>query len=329
MRGKSRISGISQINKEMRFFLCFLVLACLGYTLPGAGQAGDFPVLKGPYLGQKPPGMKPELFAPGIICTERYEGSSAFTKDGKTFIFRRSGIYMMREVNGRWTKPEQQSFHGYHSVVDFTLGPDGKTLYFASSGPVKEGAPAGNGNNLWKAEMTGDGWSEPLPLGSLFNTGKHESYPSLAANGTLYFFRRVSQERSDIYLSRRVNGKYTEPVNLGAPVNTKFHEWDAYVALDESYLVICSTKPSGYGKDDLYISYSKKDGSWTTPIHMGAEFNSPGWENRPYVTMDGKYFFFTSTKKPPKGAGAGNAGSNDIYWVDARILMKFKAEAFK
>ena len=38
----------------------------------------DFLVLKDPYLGQKPPGMKPELFVPGIITT-RFHGHSAPT----------------------------------------------------------------------------------------------------------------------------------------------------------------------------------------------------------------------------------------------------------
>ena len=33
-------------------------------------QKIKFPILKGAYLGQKTPGINPELFAPGIISTE-------------------------------------------------------------------------------------------------------------------------------------------------------------------------------------------------------------------------------------------------------------------
>jgi hypothetical protein len=134
---------------------------------------------------------------------------------------------------------------------------------------------------------------------------------------------------TEIYRSRLVDGKYIEPENLGAPINTEFDEWDPYIAPDESYLVYCSMKPGGYGKDDLYISFKKEDDSWTHPINMGAEINSSGWENRPYVTLDGKFFFFTSTKPPPKGVDAKAAGGRDIYWVDARIITKFKQKAFK
>ena len=47
----------------------------------------DFSLLKGPYLGQKPPGMTPEIFAPGIISTNLDERIAAFTPDGKEFYF--------------------------------------------------------------------------------------------------------------------------------------------------------------------------------------------------------------------------------------------------
>jgi len=49
-------------------------------------------------------------------------------------------------------------------------------------------------------------------------------------------------------------------------------------------------------------------------VHMGEEVNSPQSENRPYVTVDGKYFFYTSIKR----------GNRDIYWVSADFLDRFK-----
>jgi hypothetical protein len=60
-------------------YIIFLFISCI--------QQDDFPVLKGPYLGQKPPGMTPEIFAPGIISTGHSERIAAFTPDGKYFFF--------------------------------------------------------------------------------------------------------------------------------------------------------------------------------------------------------------------------------------------------
>ena len=55
-----------------------LLLAVIVYA-----QQTDFPKLAGPYLGQKPPGMTPVIFAPGIIATEFHEHSfPSFSPDG-------------------------------------------------------------------------------------------------------------------------------------------------------------------------------------------------------------------------------------------------------
>ncbi len=62
--------------------LCVTCLAC-------NAKKDDFPVLTGPYLGQKPPRMTPEKFALGIVTTEIGETCPAFSPDGKRFIFMR------------------------------------------------------------------------------------------------------------------------------------------------------------------------------------------------------------------------------------------------
>jgi hypothetical protein len=106
------------------------------------------------------------------------------------------------------------------------------------------------------------------------------------------------------------DGALQQPVNMGAVLNTPHHEWDQYIAPDESYMLFCSTKPEGLGEDDLYITFRKPDGTWQSPVHLGPRINSAASENRPYVSPDGKYMFYTSNRD----------GNRDIYWVDAKIL---------
>ena len=62
-----------------------------------------------PYLGQKPPGLVPELFAPDIIKTEYREAAAAFTPDLKEFYFRRRGgkyknntLVVVQNKDNRW-----------------------------------------------------------------------------------------------------------------------------------------------------------------------------------------------------------------------------------
>jgi hypothetical protein len=82
-----------------------------------------------------------------------------------------------------------------------------------------------------------------------------------------------------------------------------------YVAPDGSYLLYSSFKPGGYGEDDIYITYRKVNGTWTTPANLGDKINSKYSDNRVYVSPDGKYLFYTNTRR----------GNLDIYWVDTKM----------
>jgi hypothetical protein len=57
---------MKQRGLGITILLTFL-LVCNGHA-----QQSDFPHLKGPYLGQKPPGMTPEVFAPGIVSSKEF-----------------------------------------------------------------------------------------------------------------------------------------------------------------------------------------------------------------------------------------------------------------
>lgn len=288
--------------------------------LGGKESESVFPELKGKYLGQKTPGMIPEIFAPGIVSTEDYEGCSGWGKDMAYFIFQRwdketPKLYIMNCVDGIWQKPETIPFGEAYGIGDFTVSPDGNSILFATRRDM-------DGNNcewanIWKAEKTESGWSKPKIFDAPIHSNYQESYPCLAANGNLYFFswRPGGYGKSDLYLSEFKDGIYLEPVNLGNTLNSINYEWDAYIAPDESYIIFSSVLPGGRC-DNLHISFKMADGNWTRPQFM-AGINSEYSDNRPYVTPDGKYLFFYS----------GRTGNGDIYWVDAKVIEKFKASS--
>ena len=60
-----------------------LLVAVMGIN----AQQSDFPKLTGPYLGQKPPGKTPEIFAPGIVSTEGLQLRLFFTPDGSEIVY--------------------------------------------------------------------------------------------------------------------------------------------------------------------------------------------------------------------------------------------------
>ncbi len=277
------------------------------------------------YFGQKLPGKTPELFAPGIISTDKDEINSVFSPDGTEFYFSRDTykniskagrdytIYYMRTVNGIWTKPEQVSFAGVYMCADMCFSSDGKMMFYCTDRPANKNGPRKEDSDIWFVKRTISGWSEPKNPGPLFNSPKNEWYPTMSDKGMIYFSsgREGGNGGSDIYRIKLENFKTGTPENIGGPVNTKFRESDVLITPDESCLIFSSSdRPDVLGSGDLYISFAKKDGSWTKPVNMGEGINSPQLEYCPMISPDGKYFFFTSRR----------SGNDDVYWVDARIF---------
>jgi hypothetical protein len=295
----------------------FSIVAVIGGFAQNAQDRPAFPRLAGPYLGQTPPGPTPRPFAPGIITTETEEGSSGFALNGTVFLFQkfldhRCHTYIMRLKDGVWSAPELIPF--WETMAengDFVVSSDDRTMLYQ----VRTGVGPATVSHIWRAEIAPAGWGDQTPLPEPVNTPFFESYASDTADGTLYFFSRRPGGKGgfDLYRSPRRGGGYADPINLET-LNTAANEWDPFVAPDESYLLFCSTKPGGLGGDDIYISFRSSSGAWGAPVHLGDEVNSPGSENRPYVTLDGKYFFFTSTRN----------GSRDTFWVRARYLNQFR-----
>ena len=299
-----------------RLFLPVLALLALSFGIAAGGQA-PFPRLQGPYLGQKPPGMAPQPFAPGIITTDADEGSSGFALKGTVFIFqkfieRRCHTYITRLKDGTWTPPELIPFwETMDDNGDFVFSSDDKTMLYQVK-TEKEGLLL---SDIWRVELKAAGWGDRRPLPAPVNAPEdNESYASDTAEGAVYFFsnRRGGKGRFDLYKCPAKDGGFGDAVNLES-LNTEYNEWDPFIAPDGSYpLLLDEAGRAGRGRH--YISFKEKDGSWGPPRNMGAEVNSAGSENRPYVTRDGKYFFFTSTRN----------GSRDTFWVRAEFLDRFR-----
>jgi hypothetical protein len=278
-----------------------------------AAQQEGFPLLKDQYLGQTPPGTKPVRFASGIISTEAVEACLCFSHDDRFLVFRRgfredTEIYLSQLEDSVWIEPTRAPFFDEeYRFGDFTFSPNEPVLYFTTDRPLKPGTARAESANLWKVEYKNGGWLKPSPIAGAVNSPLHESYPSVSNEKTLYFFRRFDAEEglSEIMYSNIDNGVYSEPIRMGEEINTQWDEWDPAIAPDGSFLIFCSKKPSGFGRDDLYVSFKTVNGGWTDAINLGPQINSVESENRPFITADGKYLFYNSSV----------SGSRDVYWV--------------
>jgi Tol biopolymer transport system component len=289
----------------------------------------------GPPYGADGPFPEPVLFGEGVVSTGAYESHPAFTPDGRTLYFVKSTpeftdwtIFVTEYAGGRWSAPKVAPFSGKHRDADPFLSADGRHLYFISDRPI-DGKPKED-MDIWVMDRTKDGdWGEPRNLGPPVNTTASEWFPTLAANGTLYFGsgRPGGHGKTDLYRARRKDGRFAQPENLGPSVNSAADEFEGCVDPDESFLVFMAAgRPDGLGGGDLYISYQQKDGNWTPAKSLGPKVNGVGLEISPYLSPDGKYFFFSSARKvgdTPAGKRPDRPvnGLGDIYQMDLGALQ--------
>ena len=107
------------------------------------------------------------------------------------------------------------------------------------------------------------------------------------------------------------NSEWSEPLNLGALVNSNVFDAAPTLSEDGLSLYLTSNRPGGFGGNDLWVSHRDcGDCTWETPVNLGPVINSPAIENRASLSSDGHLLFFFSDRP-------GGHGSTDI-WMSHR-----------
>ena len=280
------------------------------------------------YLGQKPPGMVAQLFAPGIVSTNSYEHSApAFSPDGSVVLWTvvdttfRSYLLEMKYENDAWSKPQRPPFAD-STADDYypSFSPEGKKLFFSSRRKAPPGYPKTDDIRIWEVERIQKGWGKPVPFDTTISKG-HEYAHSVTKYGTLYFSSRQSGGTDfDIMKSEKLNGSNTQSILLPYSVNSVDYEDGPCIAPDESFLIFESQRPEGIdGGLGLYISIRHEDGRWSMPVNMGPKINSGKGERFARISPDGKYLFFGSFRN----MSADNRGA-DIYWIEAKVIDELR-----
>ena len=312
-------------------------------------QQSEFPKLTGPYLGQKPPGIVPEIFAPDIISTALSEGPPSFMPEGGEFVYSivylkphsgiKSCIIICKEEEGKWTTPEVL-FPGvkYDDLYPF-ISYDGKWLFFQSNRPTNK-PDLKNKYNIWASKRLEGGWGKSEPLPFPINGKGDVSGPSMSKTGEFFFTFMSGKSEDGIYKSNYSDGKFSVPERLPENVNIKEAAFDGVVSPDgRYYLVSVYGKEDTFGATDLYVSFKDDNGNWTPLKNLGKEINTPQNDGGITISPDGKYIFFAgclvsnnfynsviSYKDILDYQTKPQYGNSDIYWVSAKIIEEYRQE---
>ncbi|MBN2414513.1 PD40 domain-containing protein [bacterium] len=272
--------------------------------------------------------MIPEVFASGIISKtgDHLHSCVSFSPDGREIYFTRrvfepsvkNTIYVTRETDEGWSHPRPAFFSGEYDDDSAVFTPDGRRMYFTSNRPVASDDTTGD-LNFWYIERIGTGWSDPVYAGDILNSDSCDFRLTFARNGTVYLSSDrayTGRESFDIFVSNPGTGGYSEPEILGESITTPATEQVGVIAPDERYLLFYRYDPAHRDMTGLYISFRRKDGSWTVGKNMGPLFNDPpeSCTQAASLSPDGKYLFFL------------RRAHETVYWVDAKILEGLKPD---
>lgn len=212
-----------------------------------------------------------------------------------------SAIMVSKKKGNVWQKPEVTSFSGQFKDIEPFLSQNGLILFFASNRPVKGREGEKTNYDIWKVERVNlkSEWSTPINLGDPINTEADEFYPSVAANGNMYFTAALKNGigKEDIFISEINEGVYASPSPLSEAINSIGYEFNAFVNPDESFIIFTGyQRNGGLGGGDLYISKKDKNGNWKTAEHL--DINSKGLDYCPFV-LNG-VLYFTSNRSSLK-----------------------------
>lgn len=189
-----------------------------------------------------------------------------------------------------------------------TLVRDGRLMFYTVCG--REGVLGSC--DIWQAELDQDfEVASVMALEGYANSKRWESQASISCDGSTLFFasnREGGLGGTDLWYSERsADGRWGDPVNLGATVNTELDEEAPFITNDGQTLYFSSNGHPGLGDQDIFMSWKDPDGKWSAPINLGPPVNSAFRELGFFLTADGQNGYFASDRPED------NLGGLDIF----------------
>jgi len=259
--------------------------------------------------------FSPTFYEDGIVFISTHTAGLKKKTDDRLKLPAMSILRSRRGADGNLLPPEpfaaelSSLYHEGPVCFDRTT----ETIFFSRNalinGKVKLAKDATQKMRLYWSKREGNTWSPPQPLP--FNNNEFDDcHPAISIDGDKLFFssnRPGGFGGMDLYVSYRIGDTWSEPVNLGAKINTRGDEVFPFIHADNTLYFASNGLPGGKGKLDLY--YVVQDGAnWTQPINLGEPFNTAGDDFGLIVDLNKINGYFSTDGRQSKG-GKGD----DIY----------------
>ncbi|GAB1449238.1 OmpA family protein [Bacteroidota bacterium] len=195
------------------------------------------------------------------INTERNEGTVSLSADGQYIFYTACNkpgglgscdLYLTKRDGLTWAEPKNLGAPVNSSAWESqpSVSFDGKTVYFSSNRPGGYG-----GSDIWYTTFKNGRWSPPVNMGPEINTTGEEQSPFIAKDdNTLYFNSNGHPGMGgiDLFVARKVDGRWQKPKNMGYPINTDLDETCLVIASNGTDAYIARQGADSYGGLDIY-----------------------------------------------------------------------------
>jgi Tol biopolymer transport system component len=213
---------------------------------------------------------------------------------------------LSKKVNDSWgapvnITPELQSDGDMYISC---LSSDGKVLYLSKDDNFN--------SDIYTCSFDGITWGKALRLNKNINTKYWESHGFVSEDGEQLIFasdRPGGFGGLDLYISRKMEGDWGTPVNLGPKINTPFNEDRPFLINKGRTLFFSSQGHQNIGGYDLFRADLQTDNKWSEPENLGYPLNTPD-DNIFFMPVNNGKSGYYSTYIPDEGFG-----KEDIYLI--------------
>lgn len=249
------------------------------------------------------------------------------------------------------TKTQKQDYDGYFSAETYLSSYDGEKFTYGKNMGTKVNSKyddqivgaSGDGEllflysnaietygALYKMTKAGGAWKKEKFVETVEGEKTIETAGCINPDGNTIIFasnRAGGHGGYDLWMLRKLpNGKWAEPQNLGADINTAFDEDFPSLQSDGMTLFFSSNGRGGMGGYDLFKTvWNPDDNTYTTPQNVGYPLNTPYDERTISFGEDGKHAYISAVRPEGKGdLDIYRVTFDDVEYIPALYQVKLQ-----
>jgi outer membrane protein OmpA-like peptidoglycan-associated protein/tetratricopeptide (TPR) repeat protein len=226
------------------------------------------------------------------LVDDQFKKTIYFTDMVKQIDFLKIHIQDVKSIQKeRLTNP----LNGFQLQYFPVLTADGEQILFTK----RDGIKNTDKEDIYTSYLDSAGvWSNPVSISQTVNSIYNEGTCTVTADGNVLIYTSCDAPDSfgscDLFISRKKNGIWQSPTNMGIKVNSS--NWDSQPSLsaDGRILFFSSNRKGGFGGNDIWYSVLQEDQSWAQAKNLGSVINTPKDEISPFMFFNNELLFFAS-----------------------------------